>query len=93
MKSLAAILSLALALPAFAAYDGPSAEKAKWVAFCVDDLKDTGEKVRARGVYCHCMSEIVDTADYRRLYEWERMFPPAHLACYKKAGFKPPQAR
>lgn len=93
MKSLAALLLVLSTLPAFATYDGPPAEKAKWVAFCVDGLKDTGEKEKARGVYCRCMSEYVDTADYRRLYEWERMFPPVHLACYKKAGFKPPQPR
>jgi hypothetical protein len=91
MKSLAVLLLLAFTLPTLAAYDGPPEEKSKWVAFCVVSLKDSGERESARRVYCRCMSEVVDTADYRRLYEWERMFPPAHHGCYDDAGFKPPE--
>jgi hypothetical protein len=91
MKSLTTLLLLALTLPAIATYDGPPEEKAKWVAFCVNGLKDTSERVSARRVYCRCMSDYVDTADYRRLYEWEQMFPPAHRGCYKDAGFRPPR--
>jgi hypothetical protein len=90
MKPLAVFLLLLCTLPAPAAYDGAPDEKEKWVAFCVDGLKDTGERISARRVYCRCMSEVVDTADYRRLYEWEQMFPPAHRGCYDDAGFKPP---
>jgi hypothetical protein len=93
MKLFLALLLFAFTLPTLAEYDGPPAEKAKWIAFCVNGLKDTGEKESARRVYCRCMSDYVDTADYRRLYEWERMFPPAHLGCYKNARFKPPQPR
>jgi hypothetical protein len=49
MKTLPTLLLLLqFTLPAFAAYDGPPADKAKWVAFCVDGLKHTGEKERAR---------------------------------------------
>lgn len=84
-----AILLLAAATPALAAYDGSPAEQSKWVAFCVGDLKNTKESERARRVYCRCMSEVVDTADFRDLFEWERMFPPAHRACFDKARFKP----
>jgi hypothetical protein len=89
MKLLPAILLLFLASPALAAYDGPPAEKAKWISFCVESLKDTKEKEPARRVYCRCMSEVVDTADFRRVYEWERVFPPAHLGCFRKARFRP----
>jgi len=90
MKTLAAAaLLLALALPAHAEYDGSPAEKAKWVAFCVAKLEKERKSHSARRVYCRCMSEVVDTADFRRLYEWERMFPPAHEACHDEAGFRP----
>lgn len=85
MKIFFPALLLLFTLPA---YDGPPAEKAKWVAFCVNGLKDTGEKELAHGVYCRRMSDCVDTAGDRRLYEWERMLPPAHLACYKKSGLQ-----
>ncbi len=88
MKLLAAVLLVASSLPALAAYNGPPAEKTKWIAFCIDSLKDTKESESTRRVYCRCMSDYVDTADFRRIYEWERMFPPAHLACFKKAGFR-----
>jgi hypothetical protein len=89
MKFPICLLLLVFALPALADYDGSPAERAKWIEFCIGSLKDTGESEHARRVYCRCMSDVVDTADFRRLYEWERMFPPAHLGCFKKARFKP----
>ncbi len=89
MKFPVTALLLLLALPARAEYDGSPAAKAKWISFCVESLKDTKEKEPARRVYCRCMSEVVDTADFRRVYEWERIFPPAHLSCFEKARFKP----
>lgn len=85
---LAVILLLALAAPTLADYDGTPAEKAKWVEFCVNSLNGK-ERPGARRIYCRCMSAIVDTADFRRLYEWERIFPPAHRNCFAKARFKP----
>ena len=89
MKFPICLFLLILALPARADYDGPPAEKAKWVEFCIGKLIDTKESEPARRVYCRCMSEVVDTADFRRLYEWERMFPPAHRNCFDKARFRP----
>ena len=74
---------------AVADYDGSPQEKAKWVEFCVNSLNSGKDRPGARLIYCQCMSEVVDTADFRRLYEWERMFPPAHQSCYDEAGFEP----
>lgn len=85
---LAVTLLLALAVPTLADYDGTPAERAKWVEFCVNSLSNK-EQPGDRRVYCRCMSEIVDTADLRRPYEWERIFPPAHQSCFDEAGFKP----
>lgn len=85
---LAAVLLLALIASAFAGYDGSPAEKAKWVEFCVNSLSNK-ERPCARRVYCRCMSEIVDTTDFRRPHEWERIFPPAHRNCFGEAGFNP----
>jgi hypothetical protein len=85
---LAALLLFALTATGLAGYDGSPAEKAKWGAFCVNSLNNK-ERLGARRVYCRCMSEIVDTTDFRRLYEWERIFPPAHRNCFDEAGFRP----
>lgn len=63
--------------------------KAQWVAQCEGALSKDN-KPRARKIYCTCMFEGV--GDIRDKYEYalEREFPPVHLSCYKKAGFRPP---
>jgi hypothetical protein len=85
MKLCIALL-LTSALAAHASYDGSPEERADWIEFCAGQLKDHGANDRSVRKYCTCMSEIVDTSDKRRLYEWERMFPPAHAMCSKKAN-------
>lgn len=89
MKFPVLLLLLVFALPARADDGGSPAKRAKWIEFCVGKLKDTRESTHARRFYCRCMSEVVDTADFRRLYEWERMFPPAHRNCFDRARFRP----
>lgn len=63
--------------------------KAQWVAQC-EGAMSRNDKPRAKKIYCTCMFEGV--GDIRDKYEYalEREFPPVHLACYKKAGFRPP---
>jgi hypothetical protein len=84
-------LTAFLAAGAILAAGSASAEvpKAKWVAQCEGQLSKDN-RPRARKVYCVCMHEFV--GDIRDKYEYalEREFPPAHLHCYKKAGFRPP---
>ena len=64
--------------------------KAKWIAQCESVLsKDNSPK--AKRVYCTCMYDDVGDIEDKYEYALERKFPPVHLACYKKAGFKPPR--
>ena len=64
--------------------------KAKWVTQC-ESVLSKDNSARSRKIYCTCMYE--DVGDIRDKYEYalEREFPPAHLSCYKKAGFRPPR--
>ena len=86
------LLSAFLAATAILAAAPASAEvpKAKWVAQCEGELSKDN-KPRAKKIYCTCMFEGV--GDIRDKYEYalEREFPPVHLSCYKKAGFRPPR--
>ncbi len=88
MKLLAVALVLSSALPALAAYDGPPAEKAKWIAFCIDSLKDTNEKKSTRRVYCRCHERFRRHRRFSPVYEWERMFPAGASCLLQESGLQ-----
>jgi hypothetical protein len=85
------LTTVCLAAGAILAAGSASAEvpKAKWVAQCEGALSKE-HKPRIKKVYCTCMHEGVGDISDKYEYALEREFPPVHLTCYKKAGFRPP---
>jgi hypothetical protein len=86
-------MRLLLALPLLLIFSIPaaaqqSAKDKEWIAHCVSQISETN-KSRAQ-TYCVCMAESIDTSEKLRQTDLERSFPPAHQACFKKAGFKIP---
>lgn len=65
------------------------AQDREWLAHCVSQILETN-KPRARQ-YCACMEQTVDTSEKLRQTELERMWPPMHQACFKKARFTIPR--
>lgn len=86
------LLTALLAAGAIFAAAPASAEvpKAKWVAQCEGELSKDNS-LRHRKTYCTCMYGMVGDTEDKFEHELERKFPPVHLGCYKKAGFKPPR--
>jgi hypothetical protein len=80
-SSVSLLVGLLLAVPV----SGTASAKvsAKWMAHCAGNPKS----VRT---YCACMDGLVDEAEMLALRQiaLERTYPPAHLNCYKKAGWK-----
>ena len=82
-----ALLALLLALAPAAAAAKPSA---KWMAHCAANLKGEGRQAKAVRIYCACMDGLADEADMLKMRqtEIERSWPPAHVHCHKKSGWK-----
>jgi hypothetical protein len=87
-SSVSLLVRLLLAVPV----SGTASAKvsAKWMAHCAGNLKSSGLKARSVRTYCACMDGLVDEAEMLALrqIELERTYPPAHLNCYKKGGWK-----
>lgn len=65
-----------------------SAADAAWIAKCMAQLKEEHADAKSRRAYCACMHGYFEDNEPVRQTEMERMFPPAHLLCHKKAGWK-----
>jgi hypothetical protein len=81
-----ALLPLLLTPPAAAA-TLTAADRA-WIATCVDRLKAEKAPKKAARRYCACMHDYVDDNAKVTQAEMEHLFPPAHRACSRKAGWK-----
>jgi hypothetical protein len=82
-----ALLALLVVLLPAAGFAEPSA---KWMAHCAANLKGEGKTAKAVRTYCACMDGLDDEAAMLRLRqtELERSWPPVHVQCHKKAGWK-----
>jgi len=85
---ISALFAAALSPLSISMADADSAADAAWLAKCMSQLKEEHSDGKSRRVYCTCMHEYFDDNQPVRQTEMERMFPPAHLLCHKKAGWK-----
>jgi hypothetical protein len=87
VTSRTAFLALLVLLVPTAGVAKPSA---KWMAHCAANLKGEGKSANTVRVYCACMNGLDDEPEMLKLTqtELERSWPPVHVQCHKKAGWK-----
>lgn len=83
-----ALFVLAAAAPAGAA-KLPELDKA-WTDNCVNLRKASHNLPGVVRNYCACMQEMIGAGDrFDSITAMERMYPPAHRSCMRKAGMRP----
>ena len=83
----ALVLALAIcASAAFAAAPSLSGADRAWIAKCVADRKNEGQKPARLRRYCACMQATIDDNEPFTVSGLEHAYPPAHVLCRKESS-------
>ena len=86
MKFLLALLLAASASTGSSAGATPTTDDLQWVSRCVAYHTRNGATQRAARTYCVCMHGVIEGNEPLDQTEMERMYPPAHRMCSRRAG-------
>lgn len=88
-RTLVILLAIAFAIPPAQAAKLPALDKA-WTEQCVSLRKASKNLAGTVRNYCVCMQELIGAEQkFETITEMERMYPPAHRSCMRKAGMRP----